>query len=417
MTKFRVFKEDKKMLDFNSVKHELYDFIAALKPVNTHCHHYADEFFHDFSLDKLIRNTYLAPKWSDLDFGESRESRDDFVRRAKFRSYFVWLSRSLKEIYGMEESLNADNWDEYDSRIKQAYAADPMYHMGLLKDTCKYERVILDAYWDPGSDNGHGDLFSPNYRVDYYVNAFSPGLGDHNANTVKKLHGKVFKDLEEYEEFVRMKIREHLKTCCALKSTLAYDPYGIGFDIFATRDDAARTLAVGENATKDEAAAFRGYVFNIFCQEAERAQKPFQIHTGLGSLYKSNALEMLHIIKAYPDVKFSIFHASYPWRDDVAGMLHNLKNVYADLCWLPIISTNTAVSVLKEYCQVATSDKLCWGCDTITSEESYGAVLAMREAFSRAMAELVCEEYTSVEDAKEFLKAILIDNSNKLYNF
>ena len=38
--------------------------------------------------------------------------------------------------------------------------------------------------------------------------------------------------------------------------------------------------------------------------------------------------------EAFPRVKFSVFHASYPWREDVAGMLHNCGNVYADLSGL-----------------------------------------------------------------------------------
>lgn len=404
-------------MNYIDVKMELRAYIAELRAVNTHCHHYADEFYIDFSLEKLLMNTYLAPKWSDLEFGGSRESRKKFIKKAQFKSYFVWLSRALQDIYDMGEPLNADNWDEYDIRVRAAYKKNPQYHIELLKEKCKYKKVILDAYWNPGDDNGHQELFVPNYRVDYYVNAFSPELEDHNGNTVKKIHGKVFACLDEYESFVRMNIREKLKKCCALKSTLAYDPYGIGFDISASRDAAARALAAGKDASKEEASAFRGYLFNIFCQEAERAGKPFQIHTGLGSLYKSNAMEMLHIIKAYPDVKFSIFHASYPWRDDVAGLLHNCGNVYADLCWLPIISSEAASAVLKEYCQVATSDKLCWGCDTITSEESYGAALAMREAFSKGLADLVCEGYMSLSGAKELLKAILIDNPNLLYGF
>lgn len=404
-------------MNFEEVKHELYEYITTLAPVNTHCHHYADSFYEDFSLDKLLMNTYLAPKWSDLEFLDGRQAREKFIKKAQFKSYFVWLSRSLMEIYHMDEPLDAGSWDAYDSRIKEAYKKDPLYHMELLKEKCGYEKVILDAYWNPGDDNGHADLFAPNFRIDYFVNAFSADLGDHNGNTVKKLYGQTFHDLEAYEEFVRTCIRMKLKTCCALKSTLAYDPYGIGFDIFASRDDAARALAAGDQATRPEQAAFRGFVFRIFCEEAQRADKPFQIHTGLGSLYKSNALEMLHIIKAFPAVKFSLFHASYPWRDDVAGLLHNCRNVYADLCWLPIISTEAAVRVLKEYCQVATSDKLCWGCDTITSEESYGAVLAMRESYSRAMAELVCEGYMSLPGARELLTLMLVENPKELYNF
>ena len=404
-------------MKFENAREELYDYIEKHTLVNTHCHHYQDSFFQDFSLEKLLRNTYLAPKWSDLDFGESRDSRETFIKKAKFKSYFVWLKKALKEIYHMDEFLNADSWEEYDCKIRETYRNNPEQHINLLKKKCNYGKVILDAYWEPGSDNGHEELFAPNLRIDYFVNAFSPELEDHNGNTVEKIYGQHFEDLDEYVDFVRKCIRQKLKTCCALKSTLAYDSYGIDFDIFASRETAVKALCKGKDASAEEAAAFRGYIFRVFCEEAENAGKPFQIHTGLGSLYRTNAMQMLHIVQAFPRVKFSVFHASYPWREDVAGMLHNCGNVYADLCWLPLISSEAAVHVLREYCQVATSDKLCWGCDTITGEESYGAVLAMRDSFSRGLAGLVETGYLSIKEAKELADYILEENPNKLYGF
>lgn len=77
--------------------------------------------------------------------------------------------------------------------------------------------------------------------------------------------------------------------------------------------------------------------------------------------------------KSNPDTKFVLFHCSFPWADDVTGLLHAYRNVYCDLCWLPILSPSAAEYTLHQLIEIGTSDKICWGCDTWTSEESYGA--------------------------------------------
>ena len=91
----------------------------------------------------------------------------------------------------------------------------------------------------------------------------------------------------------------------------------------------------------------------------------------------TNAINMLNIIKKHPETRFVLFHGSYPWIDDIMGLLHVLPNVYPDICWLPIISPSAAEHALHQLIEVGTADKVCWGCDTWTSEESYGARLAV----------------------------------------
>ena len=41
-------------------------------------------------------------------------------------------------------------------------------------------------------------------------------------------------------------------------------------------------------------------------------------------------------------VKFLYDHSYCNWMDDLLGLLHSYSNVYADLCWLPLISTSAA---------------------------------------------------------------------------
>jgi predicted TIM-barrel fold metal-dependent hydrolase len=143
---------------------------------------------------------------------------------------------------------------------------------------------------------------------------------------------------------------------------------------------------------------------------------PIQCHTGLGRLKGTNAMAMEEVISKNPATKFVLFHCSYPWLDDINGLLHNYGNVYPDLCWLPLISTSAAVRMLHEMIEVGTSDKICWGCDTWTSEESYGALLALRFVLAKVLKEKIEDGYLCLSDARYIVDNIMYNNAARLYS-
>lgn len=97
------------------------------------------------------------------------------------------------------------------------------------------------------------------------------------------------------------------------------------------------------------------------------------------------------------------------------ALCHNLHNVYPDICWLPIISPSAATRFVSEMIEVGLSNSLCWGCDTWTSEESFGALLFAKDALAAAVGPKVESGYFSMENAKEFLRGVLYGNARSLY--
>ena len=97
-------------------------------------------------------------------------------------------------------------------------------------------------------------------------------------------------------------------------------------------------------------------------------------------------------------------------------MVRLYPNVYADLCWLPLSSTRAAKFLLHELIENASSEKLMWGCDTWTAEESYGALLAFRFVLSSVLAEKVSDGYLTTHDAYEIIDKILYRNAADLFH-
>ena len=396
----------------NSARTALYDYISETPIINTHSHHLGDQSFSGFTLDGVLHESYI--NWSKVDFSGTAESRTSYLEKVRHNSYFVWLQKSLQELYRFSGPITAKNWDEISARIAEAHH-NPGFHISVLKERCHYQSVIVDTYWDPGSDNGHPDLFRPTFRVDPFFYGYSETRLDHDGNNANILYSGIPHDLNGYLAFLRDKIAQKKREgCVAIKAAIAYDR---GLDIApATAQQASAVFSKPETElSEQEIKHFQDYLFLQVCKFAAEFSLPLQCHTGMGQLRNTRPAALQYAIQENPETKFVLFHCGFPWTDDINALLHFFPNVYADLCWLPILSPTVAERVVHELAEIATADKIFWGCDTWTSEESYGAFIAMREVLSKAFSQKIEENYFSLEDAKHLTRNILRDNARQLY--
>ena len=391
---------------------ELQQYVSSLSVINTHSHHLQDRDFQGFNLDKVLSQSYV--NWNGVPIHPTYESRVHYLEKNRFNSSFVWIHKGMQKLYGFAEPLSADNWDAISAEIFRAYE-DKHHHMHVLQNECHYEKVILDTYWEPGSDHGHPEIFAPAFRINSFLFGYSPDAKDHNGHSPKTLYGYVPEDLDEYVSFIEDVICTKQKEgCVALKCATAYER-GLDFEA-VSREVASGVLKKPpyEQSPLD-VKNFQDYIFEQICRIAAKVALPLQIHTGMGLLAKTRALELNTIIGRNPDTKFVLFHCSYPWMADIHGLLRVYPNVYPDLCWLPLLSTSAAMRILHELIDGGTADKVCWGCDTWTSEESYGALLAIRHVIATVLASKVEEGYFTLGDAFEMADHLLWRNAKRLY--
>ena len=157
------------------------NYISDHKIRNTHSHHLPEQAMVDFDLDKLINNTYL--QWQQVTPGTTAESRNAYLEKTRYKSYFVWLQKAIGELYGISEPITAQNWDQISDQIRKAHQ-NPDFYMDVLKNKCKYQKVIVDTYWNPGSDNGRPELFTPAFRLDLFFLGYKKGLRNHDGAAI-----------------------------------------------------------------------------------------------------------------------------------------------------------------------------------------------------------------------------------------
>ncbi|HHU49435.1 MAG: amidohydrolase family protein [Caldicoprobacterales bacterium] len=389
------------------------EFLSLLQNqpiINSHSHHLPDNDHYQLTLKAVLTNSYVSWCATPLPSENSKEEIIAWLNAVRTRSYFVWLEKALMELYDIKENLNADNWDLYDNAISQGHQ-DKNWHIRLLREKCGYKAILLDTYWSPGEDNGHPDLFMPAYRINSLFFGYNQRAKDHNGNNIQLLYNRSISDIDEYINFINQVIWDKKQSgCTVLKCALAYDT---SLD-FGEASKYQAQKAMKEEPNAENIKRFQEYVFDCICKTAAELEMPIQVHTGLGLMKGSDAMQLQPLIDRNKHTTFLLMHGSYPWTGDIAGLTHVYSNVWADLCWLPVISPIAAHRLLHELIDVCDADRVIWGCDTWTSEESYGARLAFINVLTRVLSERVEDGLMSRHDARRYAKAVMHDNASRL---
>ena len=399
----------------NLIFANLLEFIESQPVINTHSHQDLSLAHGGLDLDKCFRNSYVA--WCGVPWDSTSASRAALLQKIRFNSYFVWLERALQSLFGFDEPLSAENWDRWSDQLQAAHGQEG-YWVNLLRLRCRYEKIVEDAYWNPGSDNGLPELFAPTFRVNPFFFGYSAAVRDHDGNNALQLYraGQAIDSLDEYLVFVRDRIAaKRRQGCVALKLPIAYDR-GLDFEAVprASAEAAFQRLRSAESAV--DAKTFQDFLAFAVCGLAREFDLPIQIHTGMGKLERSNALWLKPLIQANPETRFVLLHCSSPWIEDAVALVRSYPNLYPDLSWLPQLTFEGARKMLHDLIEAGAAHKVGWGCDTWTPEESYGSLQALRQVLATALAEKVESGYLSMPAARELARQILSENAREIYN-
>lgn len=389
----------------------LSEYVDSLPIVSTHEHHLPFPPAEQGSLEFLFTRGYVG--WCGVDFGR-KSSRKRFLDLISGNSYFVWYEKALEDLFGFGGEITQRNWDSISEKVA-AVLSEQEFHEKVVRDKCRYQRVILDAYWEPGSDNGRPDLYAPAFRINSFLFGNHAESGDHNGNNAQTLYGKC-ETFDDYLDMIDRVIGEKKAAgCVCLKSALAYDR-ALDFKPQSERA-AARVFGMPpKNVAPDELKAFGNYVFDHICSLAAKHDLPVQNHTGLGRLGGSNSMNLIPMIEKHPDTKFVLFHGGYPWTEEIAALTHNYPNVYADLCWLPSISPSAACRLLHSLIEAARdSSRITWGGDSWLVTESYAQSLGAKFVVKKVLSEKVAEGYLTESRAKRLAERILSVNAQEIY--
>lgn len=168
------------------------------------------------------------------------------------------------------------------------------------------------------------------------------------------------------------------------------------------RGGAGSGIAVGF----DEMRPFQNLVQNHLIQRAIELDVPVQIHAAtLGVSYggwlHGNPNTLIPLFLRYPQARFNILHAGYPWTRELSTITHIFPNVFLNMSWLDILSPESYRLFLKDWLTGAPplNKVFAYGADQFTMLLTVACAERVRDFVADVLADLVSEGKMSEDQA------------------
>ena len=351
-----------------------------------------------------------------------------FWEHARTTGYGRALLLAARDLFGVED-INEGTWRDLSEKIQAAN--QPGWYRKVMKDLAHIEVAILDPIYYETYPVDY-EIFAPATRFDPFIVPRTRGhLGSLEESTNCSIHslGNLEKALEVAFAQALAKGMVAVKTALAYFRTLDYwrptrHEAEEVFNRIVSHVDPLRFRyhpGGGEGPSWAESKPLQDYMMHQVIRQAQEHQMPIQVHTGLqegvgNALSHSNPLHLTDLFLEYRQVRFDLFHAGYPFSGEVGCLAKNFPNVWADLCWVWIISPAAGRRILHEWIETIPANKILgFGGDYRFIEGSYAHSRMAREGVAQVLTQKVRGGYLTEEEGLKVGQKILRDNAWELF--
>lgn len=376
------------------------------------------QLMHYIDLD-VVSAGMPAEQMREVRFGDSSEDEKWAMFEPHWRcarnTTFAWVvEESVREFYGVD-GLNSGTYKEVGRRIRETRR--PGRYRQILKDAAHIAVSLLDT----GCTDPDPELFAPVLRLDQFVSlAGRRGLEDLERSLSASL--TTLADLERAQsEAVRAARRDGM---VAIKSAQAYlRPLSY---LHVSRGSASAAFdrvasSAGADAAFDDFKALSDYMFHHMVAECIDCDLPIQIHTGMAAstaarVSPTNPALLVDVFLRYPEAKFDLFHAGFPYWEEMGVLVKTFPNIRADLCWTHIISPSASRRALDEWLELVPANKIfAFGGDLGSVEIAAIHCRLARANVAEVLANKVDRGFLTLTEAKQVADAILRDNAIQFF--
>ncbi|MFX0097950.1 MAG: hypothetical protein ACFFCS_00095 [Candidatus Hodarchaeota archaeon] len=392
------------------------------------------------TIPQIFERSYVHIKMKGTYESWAEELREH-VGTGYLRSWLI----SMEDLYGIEAGpITPKYLKRMENAINEAYADD------LDNGTYKHLEEVLDksmhvehAILNIGLDQ-HPNLPQPICQAAAGIPSILDGIRVPREDNLQNIgnvvywyaHEKLKMNLEDIKTlddycYVTEKLLKYLKDnnkYKCIKMQMAYNR-PLWFPEPPEDDSEIAKLFNKPPRDAEELWKFGTYMMHFTMEWTSLNWRvPYQLHTGLARMYDggSNALNLSHLFLKFPDVHFDLFHGNYPY-NNLGGMLHQIPNISADLCWLPAISPLAAQRTLVELFEVGdmvsswsnhvpSLRTSVYGGDSGIVEGSYGALQIAKDVVIRSLEDLYNRGNIFESDAVELAERVLYENPKRIFN-
>jgi hypothetical protein len=377
--------------------------------IDTHEHYGETWNSRGTTLYAIFRESYVGAEWlaHDCELEDSPPSLIKWLEPARDNAYTYSLIRGLRQLYALEEGeFDEALVGEMAEKVRAAYQ-DRGWALRVLRKA-GIQHSIVDPLPVPGYLHQEPS-FHLALRSHMLVHGYDRAARDHGGDNPFEFAAKLGREITSFEDYlgyVDFWVGHHkAKGAVAIKSALAYER---DIDVKpVSRQEAERIF---DSGTKDpeEQKKFGDFILDLLAKKAAEYGLVFQVHAGLALQATSHPRRLMWLLDNNPDTIFDLFHAGYPWTQEVLAMAAERPNLIVDTCWLPIISPTAAVRFYQEYPEVAfRADTLLWGGDNWYAEESYGAAQTFKDCLAKAVGDKVEGGYWTRKQGLRYAEGVM----------
>lgn len=362
-----------------------------------------------------------AIRGSELSLDEKWEKFEPYWVKARNTSYCKAVDRAIKDLYGLE-GLSRVTYAQLAGRMREA--KKPGWFRTVLKEKAHIDKSVVNI----GRYDVDREFFAPVQQYDYLILT-------HNKADLHNIERQTDMAIHTLDHLLaaldRLFQRGKEGGVVATKVALAYQR-PLQFD-YVTKGEAEKVFSnlirdqgfCREDATHGisgrEAKPLSDFLFHQVLQRTIDAGLPMQIHTGIQEdngnyLAQTNPVLLTSVFMMYPEARFDIFHAGYPYWNELGVLAKMFPSVHADLCWTHVISPLGARRALSEWLELMPASKIFgFGGDYVFVEGAYVHSRLARENVARVLAEKVTEGYFTLDEANQIAKMILRENAKQFF--
>ena len=397
--------------EFTSLRKALDD----IPIIDTHEHYGETWDSRGRTLYSIFRESYVGWLAHGDELTDNPASLIEWLDPARDNSYTVSLVRGLRQLYDLGDAeLDEALVRALAEKVRAAYQ-DTGWALSVLRKA-GIQHTIVDPLPVPGYLHDEPS-FHLALRSHMLVHGYSRTARDHGGDSPFEFaarFGYELRTFDEYLEYVDVWVRHHKeKGAVAIKSALAYER---DIDVEPVGHREAKRIFDTGTKDPDRQKRFGDFVLNLLAEKAAEYGLVFQVHAGLALQATSHPWRLMWLLDNNPDTVFDLFHAGYPWTQDVLAMAAERPNLIVDTCWLPIISPTAAVRFYQEYAEVAfRAETLMWGGDNWCAEESYGAAQTFKDCLAKAVSEKVEGGYWTRKEGLRFAEGVMWRAASKWF--
>lgn len=355
----------------------------------------------------------MRDETNDLSLADRWDLMAPYWPYARTTGYGRAFTGYMHDLFGIVD-INEDSYQELSARI--ASAQRPGWHREVLRDRARIDKAIVTTW--PGepvrSDRG---LLLSSPIFDHYATVSTRA----ELQALEKEAGQSIQTLPQLMQAQEAAVDRMARDgAVAVKIFLAYQR-----PLLFERVEQAQAgrvfdriwLSQARDLKFEDVKPLQDFMTRRLVGLAAERGLPIQIHTGMqegngNHLTNANPTLLTDLFLDFPDARFDVFHAGYPYWRETGVLAKYFANVYADLAWLHAISPRAAATILDEWLEIIPSNKILGvGGDSNYVEGAYGHTQTARRVTCDVLATKVETGGLSIDEAQWLATRILRENA------